>query len=212
MKIKVYNLAGNETGEISLNEKVFGVKIKPEVVHEVYLAQMGNAREPWAHTKTKGEVRGGGKKPWKQKGTGRARHGSIRSPIWTGGGITFGPLSERNYKSKINKKTRQVATRMCLTDKATGGAMFAIEDFNFSDLKTKNFAGLVKKLPAGFKSFLVLTGGDENKNVYRITKNLKKIETAKAVDASVASLLNNQAIIISKIGIEEVEKVLSKKD
>jgi large subunit ribosomal protein L4 len=212
MKIKVYNLSGNETGEISLKEKVFGVKIKPEVVHEVFVAQMNNAREPWAHTKTKGDVRGGGKKPWKQKGTGRARHGSIRSPIWTGGGVTFGPLSVRNYKNKINKKTRQAATRMCLTDKAQGGAIFAVEDFNFSDLKTKSFAEFIKKLPISFKTFLVLTGDAENKNIYRITRNLKKIETSRAVDASVVSLLRYQAIIISKIGIEEIEKVLAKKD
>jgi large subunit ribosomal protein L4 len=96
MKVKVYNLEGKETGDMNLSETVFGVKSKPEIVHEVFVALQNNQREPWADTKNRGEVRGGGKKPWQQKGTGRARHGSIRSPIWKGGGVTFGPLSIRN--------------------------------------------------------------------------------------------------------------------
>ncbi len=118
MKVKVYNLEGKEVKQVELNDAVFNVPVKSSVVHEVFVAQRNNAREPWADTKKRGEVRGGGKKPWQQKGTGRARHGSIRSPIWKGGGVTFGPLSIRNYTTKINKKTRRLATRMCLSDKA----------------------------------------------------------------------------------------------
>jgi len=114
MKIKVYNLAGKETGEMEISDTVFGIKISQELVHQVFVQQTNNQREPWADTKNRGEVSGGGKKPWQQKGTGRARHGSIRSPIWKGGGVTFGPLTDRNYKTKINKKTRQAAIRMCL--------------------------------------------------------------------------------------------------
>ena len=112
LNAKVYNQTGKENGEVELTEAVFGVKPKVSVVHQVFVALRANAREPWADTKNKGEVRGGGRKPWKQKGTGRARHGSIRSPIWKGGGITFGPLSTRNYKQKINKRTV-----LCLTMK-----------------------------------------------------------------------------------------------
>ena len=103
-KIKVYNLEGKKTGEMELPPEVFDVKFKDSLVHQVYVAHISNARKTLAHTKTKGEVRGGGKKPWKQKGTGRARHGSIRSPLWKGGGITFGPRSERNFSKKINKR------------------------------------------------------------------------------------------------------------
>jgi large subunit ribosomal protein L4 len=211
MKIKVYNLEGKETGELNLDEKIFGVKIKPEVVHEVFTAQMNNRRESWADTKTKGEVRGGGKKPWKQKGTGRARHGSIRSPIWRGGGVTFGPLTVRNYKSKINFNTRRVATRMCLTDKVESGALWVVDSFSFAEPKTKAFAAFLKKLPAKQKSFLVLTGEKENKNIFRMTRNLVKIETAKAADASVVSLIKYQGVIASREAITEVEKTLTKK-
>ena len=100
MKLDLYNQAGQKSGSMELSDLVFGVKSKMAVIHQVYVALLANLREPWAHTKDKGDVRGGGKKPWKQKGTGRARHGSIRSPIWRGGGVTFGPLKIRNYKQK----------------------------------------------------------------------------------------------------------------
>ena len=147
MKAKVYNLEGKATGEIELSDAIFGVKIKPEIVHQVFTAQMNNRREPWADTKKRGEVRGGGKKPWQQKGTGRARHGSIRSPIWKGGGVTFGPLSVRNYKTKINDKLRRLALKMCLSDKASGAALWVVEDFKFAEPKTKLFANFLKALP-----------------------------------------------------------------
>src|SRR3989339_1692989 len=116
MKTKVYNLQGTESGEIELADSIFNIKIKQELVHEVFVAQTNNQREPWADTKSKAEVRGGGKKPWKQKGTGRARHGSSRSPIWKGGGVTFGPRNDRNFKMRINKKMRQNAIFMVLSD------------------------------------------------------------------------------------------------
>lgn len=209
MKIKVYNLEGTESGELDLNDKVFGVKIKPEVVHEVFVAQMNNTREPWADTKTRGEVRGGGKKPWQQKGTGRARHGSIRSPIWVGGGVTFGPLSTRNYKSKINKNTRKVALKMCLSDKAQSGALWVVDSFNFSEPKTKLFVQFLKKMPAKQKSFLVLTGAQEGQ-VYKMSRNLEKISAIPARDASVAAVIQKQAIIASKDGIADLEKILAK--
>lgn len=211
MKIKVYNLEGKEVEDLDLDESVFNVEIKESVVHEVFIAQMNNQREPWADTKTRGEVRGGGKKPWKQKGTGRARHGSIRSPIWKGGGVTFGPLSERNYKTKINKKTRRLATRICLSDRAQSGALWIIEDMNFVEPKTKLFVEFLSKLPADQKSFLILAGNND-KMAYRMSKNLKKIETIPVANASVMDLLQKEAIIISKEGVDYLEKSLSKKD
>jgi len=209
MKIKVYNLEGKETGEAQLSDKVFGVTVKPEVVHQVFVAQTNNQREPWADTKNRGEVSGGGKKPWQQKGTGRARHGSIRSPIWKGGGVAFGPLTDRSYKTKINKKTRQAAIRMCLSDKAQSGALYVVEDFSFAEPKTKLFAMLLKVLPVKQKSFLVLTSG-KNENVLQMTKNLPKVKTLRAEDVNVMELLNNQAVLTSRSGVIKLEEVFNK--
>ncbi len=209
MKTKVYNLSGKEAKEIELSDKIFGVKINPALVHEVFVAQMSNSREPWADTKTRGEVSGGGKKPWPQKGTGRARHGSIRSPIWKGGGVAFGPKAERNYKTKINKKARRLAIRMCLSDRAQNGAMYVVENFAFAEIKTKLFSDLLKNLPLKQKTFLVLTDG-KDANVLRMTNNLPKIETMRAEDLNVMSLLNKQAIIVSETAIKKIEDVFGK--
>lgn len=209
MKVKVYNLEGKETGEMNLSDSVFGVKVKADVVHGVFTAQTNNQREPWADTKSKGEVRGGGKKPWAQKGTGRARHGSIRSPIWKGGGVTFGPLSIRNYKTKINKKTKRLALKMCLSDRAQNNALVVVEDFNFAEPKTKLFVNFLKVLPVKAKSFLLLTPG-KNDTVLRMTKNLKSVKTVRAEDLSVMDLLSKSTVLISKAGVETVEKVFSK--
>ena len=209
MKVKVYNLEGKATGEMNLSDSVFGVKAKPEVVHGVFTAQTNNQREPWADTKNKGEVRGGGKKPWPQKGTGRARHGSTRSPIWKGGGVTFGPLTIRNYKEKINKKTKRLALKMCLSDRVKNDALVVVEDFNFSEPKTKLFANFLKALPVKAKSFLLLTPG-KNDMVLRMTKNLKSVNTVRAEDLSVMDVLSKPAVLISKAGVEMVEKVFSK--
>ncbi|OGH69054.1 MAG: 50S ribosomal protein L4 [Candidatus Magasanikbacteria bacterium RIFCSPLOWO2_02_FULL_44_11] len=209
MKLKVYTLTGQEKSDITLDDAIFGVAVKPEVVHEVFVAQMNNTREPWADTKNRGEVRGGGKKPWQQKGTGRARHGSIRSPIWKGGGVAFGPLSIRNYKSKINKKTRKLATKMVLADKAQNGALWVVENFDFAEPKTKFFVALLKALPAKQKSFLILTPGKDSK-VIRMTGNLDKIATLRAEDANVMELMNKQAVITSVDGLKKLEETLSK--
>ncbi len=209
MKIKVYNLAGKETGEMELSDKVFGVKIKPEVVHQVFVQQTNNQREPWADTKNRGEVSGGGKKPWQQKGTGRARHGSIRSPIWKGGGVAFGPLTDRNYKTKINKKTRQSVIKMCLSDKAQSGNLLVLEDFNFDKPKTKMFAGVLAAMPTKLKNFLVLTSG-KDEAVLRMTKNLKSVKTLRAGDANVMDLLKKGVVLTSKDGVKKLEEVFGK--
>lgn len=209
MKAKVYNLEGKETGEMNLSDSVFGVKIKPEVVHEVFVALQNNQREPWADTKNRGEVRGGGKKPWQQKGTGRARHGSIRSPIWKGGGVTFGPLSIRNYKTKINKKIKQLALRMCLSDRAASNDLWVFEDFNFSEPKTKLFVKFLSSLPKKAKSFLLLTPG-KNENVIRMTRNLKSVKTVRVEDVNVMDLLSKSVVLTNKSGVEKLEASLNK--
>lgn len=209
MKTKVYNLSGKEAKEVELNDAIFNVAIKPSVVHEVFVAQMNNTREPWADTKNRGEVQGGGKKPWQQKGTGRARHGSIRSPIWKGGGVAFGPLTERNYKTKINKKTRRLATKMCLTDKFQSGALYVIENFDFELPKTKSFVAMLKALPLKQKTFLVLTSG-KDAQVLRITGNVPKVITMRAEDVTVVDLLNKQAVIATTAAIKKIEEVMAK--
>lgn len=210
MKTKVYNLEGKETGEINLSDEVFGVTVKPEVVHEVFVALQNNQREPWADTKNRGEVRGGGKKPWQQKGTGRARHGSIRSPIWKGGGVTFGPLSIRNYKTKINKKIKNLAARMCLSDRAANNTLWVVEDFNFAEPKTKVFTKFLSVLPAKAKSVLVLTPGKIDA-VVRMTRNLKSVKTSRVEDVNVLDLLSKSVVLTSKSGVEKLEAALNKK-
>ncbi len=210
MKLTVYNLSGKAQSDVTLSDEVFNITVKPEVVHEVFVALRNNTREPWADTKNRGEVRGGGKKPWQQKGTGRARHGSTRSPIWKGGGVAFGPLSDRNYKTKINKKTRRLATKMVLSDKAQTGTLYVVENFDFKEPKTSLFASFIKALPAKQHSFLVLTAGKDAK-LLRMTSNLKKIETMRAEDANVAALLSKQAIVTSVEGVKQLEKLLTTK-
>lgn len=206
MKTKVYNLAGKEVNEIELSDAIFGVKVKPAIVHEVFVALQNNAREPWADTKKRGEVRGGGKKPWAQKGTGRARHGSIRSPIWKGGGVAFGPLSTRNYKTKTNKQTRRLAIRMCLSDKAQNNALYVVENFSFAQPKTKMFAALLKVLPVTQKKFLVLSA-DKDAQLLQMTNNLKSVKVTRAQDANVLDIVNKPAIIVSVDGIKKLESV-----
>jgi len=206
MKTKIYNLSGKATGEIELPESIFGVKVKPEVVHSVFVAQTNNQRAPWADTKNRGEVSGGGKKPWAQKGTGRARHGSIRSPIWKGGGVVFGPLSVRDYATKINKKIKRLAIKMCFSDKATNNNLFVVEDFAFAQPKTKLFSEFLGVLPEKRKNFLVLTNG-KDESLVRMTKNIKKVNTMRAEDANVMALLKKEAIIISAEALKKLETV-----
>ena len=159
-QVKLFSSTGTEKGNIELAPAVFGVAPKLDLVHQVYVAQMANARQPWADTKDRSEVRGGGKKPWKQKGTGRARHGSIRSPIWKGGGVTFGPLSDRSYTQKINKKMNAAAVRMCLSDKVTESRLAVVEAFP-TDGKTKGFAKLRSAVSGHYSTLIITESKDE---------------------------------------------------
>lgn len=206
VSVKVYNQEGREKENLSMNESVFGVKIKKSVVHQVYTALSANAREPWADSKNKGEVSGGGKKPWRQKGTGRARHGSIRSPLWKGGGVTFGPLSIRNYKQKINKKMNQLAVRMCLSDKVKS-ELFLVVDGLPQDGKSKTLANLRKVLPGNTKRALILTE-KLDKELLKAVKNLPRTAVKIAKDLNVVDLLNNSFIITTLEGVKVLEKRL----
>lgn len=205
--ISVYNKEGKEASKVDLNDAVFAVGPKEDVIHQVYVALEANRRQPWAHTKDRSDVRGGGKKPWKQKGTGRARHGSTRSPIWSGGGVTFGPLKIRNFKKKINKKMNKLAVRMCLSAKVAGGQFIVVEDLA-STGKTKDMSALRNALPGAGKSTLVLST-KEDLNTGLELRNIPRVDMQRATDVNVADLLHHQYVIISPKGIEALEARLA---
>ncbi len=205
-KIPLYNEEGKQAGEMELNDAVFGVKPSEALVHQVFVAQEANRRQPWAHAKDRSDVRGGGRKPWRQKGTGRARHGSSRSPIWTGGGATFGPLKTRNYKQKINTKMKRQAVRMCLSDKVTDAKLIVLEDFKATG-KTKQVADLRGKLPGVGKTTLMLTE-KKTDNINQATRNVPKLDLQRVADVTVTDLLTHQYIILTKKDVEILEKRL----
>ena len=205
--VDLYNLEGKKSGMLEVADKVFAAKLNPDLVHQVYIALEANARQPWADTKDKSEVRGGGKKPWKQKGTGRARHGSNRSPIWKGGGVTFGPLSIRNYKKKVNKKMNRQAVSMCLTDKLTQERMFVLDQL-VSNGKTKEMIQLRGFFPGSGKSTLVITAQADN-NVFLSTRNIQNLHLQSAQDLNVVDLLHHQYIIATQDALKILEKRLS---
>ncbi|MEK9130010.1 MAG: 50S ribosomal protein L4 [Patescibacteria group bacterium] len=219
MKIAVYNQEGNKIEEQELNPAIFNVEAKSEVIHQIVVAQMANARQVLAHTKTRGQVRGGGRKPWKQKGTGRARAGTTRSPLWKGGGIVFGPTKERNFSQKVNKKMKKKALFMVLSDKVANNAMTVLDKIELKEGKTKVFLKTLKDLNKLFqlssekqvenkkenKSILVVV---EKKNEYlvRAIKNVPKILTIRADCLNVVDLLKYKYLLITKEGIKKIEK------
>lgn len=210
VKVKLYNQKGQVIGEKELPKEVFGVSVRPELVHEVLVSLEASARQPLAHTKTRGEVRGGGKKPWKQKGTGRARHGSIRSPIWPGGGITFGPRKERNYDKKINRKAKRLAFVMSLSDKASDEHVLLVETFGIKDGKTKEAVSLVENLPVKGKTLLLTASKDAM--LARSVHNLKKIRYAGVGDINLKQVLDTDWLIATPEAIDKlVETYGSKK-
>jgi large subunit ribosomal protein L4 len=157
METQIYNQKGKEVGKMKLPEAIFGLPWNADLVHQTVMAMQANARTPVAHTKTRGEVRGGGKKPWKQKGTGRARHGSSRSPIWIGGGITHGPRNDKDYSQKVNKKMKVKALYTVLSEKVRKGQVLFVEELNFSKIKTKDAQEVLKSL-SGIKGYERMIG------------------------------------------------------
>ncbi len=207
-KVGVYNLTGDKTKDIDLNDAIFGVEPKKDLIHQVYVAQRANARQPWAHAKDRSDVRGGGKKPWKQKGTGRARHGSIRSPLWSGGGVTFGPLKSRSYKQKINKKMNVKAVTMCLSDKVSAEKLFVLESTDFEG-KTKNIDTLRNALPTKGKTTLFVTESTDEA-LLLAARNIKKFDVVRAQDVTVVDLLNHQYVLGSEAAMNVLVERLTK--
>ena len=209
MKVSLYNHSGSAAGEIELADRLFAVTPKPAVIHQVVVAQAANARFVIADTKNKGEVRGGGKKPWKQKGTGRARHGSSRSPIWRHGGVTFGPTTERNFSKGVNRKQKQLAMAMCLSDKVTSERLFVFDDLKFADGKTKTVSSWIKTMATTFKfdikHALIITP-KHDVEVVKAVRNLDSVRTISADSLNCIELLKADAVFVSTEGVATIDR------
>lgn len=203
-KVNVYNMLGEEVGEIELNEDVFGVKVNKHVVYEVVKNQLANKRQGTQSAKTRAEVRGGGRKPWKQKGTGRARAGSIRAPHFTGGGVTFAP-KPRDYSYKVPKKVRRLALKSVLTSKVVENEIIVIDEINFDAPKTKDMVNFLAKINANKKALIVMD--EKNINVIKSAKNIPNIQTALVNTINVYDILKYDSFIITKEAVRKVEEV-----
>lgn len=206
MNAKVYSREGKETGSLELPEAVFGVAWNPDLVHEVVVGMQANARNSTADTKDRGEVRGGGKKPWKQKGTGRARHGSRRSPIWVGGGVAHGPLSAKDYSVKINKKVRTKALACVLSKKMIDQEVFFVDSLAMDEPKTKDAKAIIAALAkcTGYESFAtkrknaaIVVLADRNLATEKSFRNFGNIEVAQAKDINPVDLLTYKYVVVA---------------
>ncbi len=204
-KISVYNQEGKTVGELNLNDALFGVKANTALVHEAVVAQRANARQVLAHTKTRGEVRGGGRKPWKQKGTGRARQGSIRSPQWIGGGVVFGPSNERNFSLKINRKAKRQALFMALSDKVASEKLVVLDSVSTEPAKTKLMAEVLKKLPID-RTVLVVASAS-SPLLMRMVRNLPHVKLVTANSVNLLDVLSYRSIVFLKDAVEAFDKI-----
>ena len=221
MKVNVYNQNGEETGTALLPKEIFDVKMNPDLVHQVVVSQMANRRKVLAHTKNRGEVRGGGKKPWRQKGTGRARHASIRSPLWRHGGITFGPRKEKVFKKEIPKKMKRLALFMALSEKARQNLLILLDKIKLDEPKTKLMAKIIENLKSlpdrqagkieNFKKGNVLIALPElDKNIISVARNLPDVKTIQAKDLNCLDLLSLKYLIMPKEAIKVLKETFLK--
>ena len=214
IKIKVYNQNAEAAGEMELSPKVFGVKVNHDLIHQAVVTQMANERQVIAHTKDRSEVRGGGRKPWAQKGTGRARHGSSRSPIWIGGGVTFGPRNDRNFKMRLNRKMKQNAMLMVLSDKAAGDNFIILDKLEAAEFKTKVFNKIIggfetkilkkeaKKKTAKRSIMIIVDKGDEKLSCS--ARNLPGIKLINTDNVNIVDLLKYKNLILNKAAVEKL--------
>jgi len=201
MKEKLYNQNNEVVGEVVLKPQVFDFPWRPDIVREVLVAYQANKRRPWAHTKGRGEVRGGGRKPWRQKGLGRARHGSIRSPLWRGGGITHGPVKFRRYSQKINRKIKKIALASVLSKKLREDEIRFITSFKFQEPKTKYAAQILRtllKIPRKSKNFnaVLVPESGERKDASRAARNLPKVAVVSPSNVSIYDLLTHKQVLV----------------
>lgn len=213
MKIPVYNQSAEKVGEIELNSKIFEVKPSQHLLAEAVRVQQANARQGTSNTKTRGEVSGGGKKPWKQKGTGRARAGSTRSPIWRHGGVTFGPRANQNWELKMNKKAKTKALFMSLSDKASNNQFIVIDQIDLPAAKTKEFVKIVEALKKNVKDFgkkQLLLVPKKDDNIIKASRNIPSITSSLANSLNILDVLKADSVVVLKDSLPIIEKVYLK--
>ncbi len=208
-KVSLYNQAGEVVGETLLPKDIFDVKMNRDLVHQVVVAQSANRRRVLADTKGRGEISGGGRKPWRQKGTGRARHGSTRSPIWRHGGITFGPKAETIFKKEIPSKVKRQALFMALSDKVKNNFLIVLEDLKLEKPKTKLMAEVLGKLPSGKENLLVALPSVD-KNLISATRNIAGAATIQAKDLNCLDVLSSKYLIMPKESIKVIKETFLK--
>ena len=206
MKTVVYNQQGEKIEEILLPKEIFDVKMNTDLVQQVVVSQMANQRKVIAHTKDRAAVRGGGRKPWRQKGTGRARHGSRRSPIWKGGGVTFGPTKERVYKKDIPKKMKRKALMMVLSAKAKNNLLLILDKITLKEAKTKLMAEIIRKLLPKSRETCLIALPKKEESIIRAVDNLSKIQTIEARNLNCLELLSSRYLIILKESIKVIKE------
>ncbi|HWR55518.1 MAG: 50S ribosomal protein L4 [Bacillota bacterium] len=204
-KVAMYNTAGQQTGEIELKDSIFGVEVNEAVLHQAVVLQLANQRLGTHKTKTRAEVRGGGRKPWKQKGTGRARSGSIRSPLWVGGGTVFGP-QPRSYKKTLPRKVRRLALKSALSSKVENGNLIVLEGLQMAAPKTKEMATVLKNLNFADTKTLIVAG-EEDANVVKSTDNIPGVKTVTTTGLNVYDILHYTKLVLLKDVVGTVEEV-----
>ena len=201
--VSVYNIEGKEVGTIELNDAVFGVEVNEHLLHMAVVNQLANNRQGTQKAKTRSEVSGGGRKPWRQKGTGHARQGSTRAPQWTGGGVVFAP-TPREYTFKMNKKEKRAALKSALTSRVVENKFIVVDELVFNEIKTKNFANVLKNLDVK-KALVVLEAGNVNAEIS--AKNIADVKTTKANTLNVFDVLKYNTVIATKAAVANIEEV-----
>ena len=201
--VSVYNIEGKEVGTIDLNDAVFGVEVNEHLLHMAVVNQLANKRQGTQKAKTRSEVSGGGRKPWRQKGTGHARQGSTRAPQWTGGGVVFAP-TPRDYSFKLNKKEKRAALKSALTSRVEEKKFIVLDEINFGEIKTKNFQNILNNLNVA-KALVVLEDG--NKNAELSARNIPSVKTARTNTINVYDILKYNTVIATKAAVETIEEV-----
>ena len=201
--VAVYNIEGKEVDKLELNDNVFGVEINEHLVHLAVVSQLANGRQGTQSAKTRSEVSGGGRKPWRQKGTGHARQGSTRSPQWTGGGVVFAP-TPRDYSMKLNKKEKRAALKSALSSRVAENKFIVIDEMNFGEIKTKNFQNMLNSLNVN-KALVVLEDG--NVNAELSARNIADVKTARTNTINVFDILKYNTVIATKAAVANIEEV-----
>ena len=201
--VSVYNMEGNEVGKMELNDAVFGVEVNEHLVHMAVVAQLANKRQGTQKAKTRSEVSGGGRKPWRQKGTGHARQGSTRSPQWTGGGIVFAP-TPRDYTITLNKKEKRAALKSALTSRVQENKFIVVDELKLDEIKTKKFQTVLNNLKVS-KALVVV--GDDSDNVVKSAKNIPTVKTAYVNTINVYDILKYNTVVATKTAVANIEEV-----